>query len=63
MVDVGGGKGAVPKIISESLPNLHWTVLDLPHVVENLTDSSNLKFVGGDMFQFIPSADAILLKV
>ncbi|KAF7803396.1 trans-resveratrol di-O-methyltransferase-like [Senna tora] len=63
LVDVGGGTGAVARIISESLPNLQCTVLELPHVVENLTDSSNLKFVGGDMFQFIPSADAILLKL
>jgi len=63
LVDVGGGKGGVGRIVCESLPNLHWTVLDLPHVVENLPDSTNLKFVGGDMFQSIPSADAILLKV
>ncbi|KAK7302857.1 hypothetical protein RJT34_13754 [Clitoria ternatea] len=63
LVDVGGGKGAVGRIVSESLPNLHWTVLDLPHVIENLPDSNNLKFVGGDMFQSIPSADAILLKL
>lgn len=63
LVDVGGGKGAVARIVSESVPDLQCTVLDLPHVVENLPDSNNLKFVGGDMFQFIPSADAILLKV
>lgn len=63
LVDVGGGKGAVGRIVCESQPNLQWTVLDLPHVVENLTDGTNLKFVGGDMFQSIPSADAILLKV
>ncbi|XP_028780294.1 trans-resveratrol di-O-methyltransferase-like [Neltuma alba] len=63
LVDVGGGKGAVSRIISTSLPNLQCTVLDLPHVVENLQDSRNLKFVGGDMFQSIPTADAILLKL
>ena len=63
LVDVGGGKGAVARLVSESLPNLQCTVLDLPHVVENLPDSNNLKFVAGDMFQSIPSADAILLKV
>nr|AKW47163.1 O-methyltransferase [Pueraria montana var. lobata] len=63
LVDVGGGKGGVGRIVTESLPNLHWTVLDLPHVIENLPDSTNLKFVGGDMFQSIPSADAILLKL
>ncbi|KAK7246434.1 hypothetical protein RIF29_41302 [Crotalaria pallida] len=63
LVDVGGGKGAVGRIVSEALPNLQWTVLDLPHVVENLQDSNNLNFVGGDMFHSIPSADAILLKL
>ncbi|KAF7833248.1 trans-resveratrol di-O-methyltransferase-like [Senna tora] len=63
LVDVGGGKGAASRIISESLPSMHCTVLDLPHVVENMSDSSNLKFVGGDMFHSIPSADAILLKL
>ncbi|XP_054802886.1 trans-resveratrol di-O-methyltransferase-like [Prosopis cineraria] len=63
LVDVGGGKGAASRIISESLPNLWCTVLDFPHVVENLQDSRNLKFVGGDMFHSIPTADAILLKL
>jgi len=63
LVDVGGGKGGVGRIVCESLPNLQWTVLDLPHVVENLPDTTNLKFVGGDMFESIPSADAVLLKV
>ena len=63
LVDVGGGTGAAAKIICETFPSLKCTVLDLPHVVANLGDSSNLTFVGGDMFESIPSADAILLKV
>ncbi|RDX60421.1 putative O-methyltransferase 3, partial [Mucuna pruriens] len=63
VVDVGGGKGAVGRIVSESLPNLQWTVLDLPHVVQNLPHSANLKFVGGDMFQSIPPTDAVFLKL
>ncbi|XP_028780293.1 trans-resveratrol di-O-methyltransferase-like [Neltuma alba] len=63
LVDVGGGKGAASRVISESLPNLQCTVLDFPYVVENLQDSENLKFVGGDMFQSIPAGDAILLKL
>lgn len=63
LVDVGGGTGTVSKIITEAFPHLKCTVLDLPHVVANLPDTENLKFVGGDMFQDIPSADAIFLKV
>ncbi|KAF7840300.1 trans-resveratrol di-O-methyltransferase-like [Senna tora] len=63
LVDVGGGKGGAAIIISEAFPDMKCIVLDLPHVVANLVDSRNLKFIGGDMFQFIPSADAILLKL
>lgn len=63
LVDVGGGKGGAAMAISEEFPDLKFIVMDLPHVVADLKDSDNLKFVGGDMFQSIPSADAILLKV
>ncbi|XP_030552364.1 probable O-methyltransferase 3 [Rhodamnia argentea] len=62
LVDVGGGTGTVAKIISEACRGLKCTVLDLPHVVAGLPESENVKFVGGDMFEFIPPSDAILLK-
>ncbi|EXC30549.1 Tabersonine 16-O-methyltransferase [Morus notabilis] len=63
LVDVGGGTGTISKIIIETFPHIKCTVLDLPHVVANLPATENLKFIGGDMFQGIPSADAILLKL
>lgn len=63
LVDVGGGTGTVAKIISEACWGLKCTVLDLPHVVAGLPESENVKFVGGDMFEFIPPSDAILLKL
>ncbi|KAL5763781.1 hypothetical protein ACOSP7_016141 [Xanthoceras sorbifolium] len=31
-------------------------------VIDNLLGTENLEFLGGDMFEAIPSADAILLK-
>ncbi|KAL2328154.1 hypothetical protein Fmac_021581 [Flemingia macrophylla] len=62
LVDVGGGTGTMAKAIAESLPQLKCTVFDLPHVVSSLQGSANLKYVGGDMFESIPPADAILLK-
>ncbi|KAJ7981527.1 O-methyltransferase [Quillaja saponaria] len=62
LVDVGGGTGTVAKAIGKAFPPLECTVFDLPHVVADLQDSENLKFVGGDMFEAIPPADAILLK-
>ncbi|KAJ6696752.1 hypothetical protein OIU85_003134 [Salix viminalis] len=63
LVDVGGGTGAMAKCIAETFPTMNCTVFDLPHVVSGLPGSKNLKFVGGDMFESVPSADAILLKV
>ncbi|CAJ1970736.1 unnamed protein product [Sphenostylis stenocarpa] len=62
LVDVGGGTGTMAKAIAKSFPHMHCVVLDLPHVVTGLQGSENLKYVGGDMFEAIPSADAILLK-
>lgn len=62
LVDVRGGKGGAARIICEQVPDMKCTVLDLPHV-SGLEDGQNLKFVGGDMFEFIPPTDAILLKV
>ncbi|KAL2466559.1 O-methyltransferase family protein [Abeliophyllum distichum] len=63
MVDVAGGTGNVAKAIAEAFPSLKCIVLDLPHVVDGLVGTQNLSYVVGDMFESIPSADAILLKV
>lgn len=63
LVDVGGGTGTVAKAIADAFPYIECSVLDLPHVVADLQGSKNLKYVGGDMFQAVPPADAILLKV
>ncbi|KAK2976801.1 hypothetical protein RJ640_015796 [Escallonia rubra] len=62
LVDVAGGTGTVARAISDVFPDLKCTVFDQHHVVANLEGSQNLKFVGGDMFEAIPSANAILLK-
>ncbi|OAY67189.1 Myricetin O-methyltransferase [Ananas comosus] len=65
VVDVAGGTGTLARAIAKALPQVQFTVFDLPHVVEGLTSEENgrIAFVGGDMFEYIPPADAILLKV
>ncbi|KAK9123020.1 hypothetical protein Sjap_012622 [Stephania japonica] len=64
IVDVGGGIGAAAFIIAKSFPHIKCTVLDLPQVAASTSKSeiSMVEFVGGDMFEFIPPADAVLLK-
>ncbi|KAL4322892.1 hypothetical protein HN51_068066 [Arachis hypogaea] len=62
IVDVAGGTGMVAKHISDTFPHLKCIVFDLPQVVKNLKGTNNLSYVGGDMFQSIPKADAVLLK-
>uniref|UniRef100_A0A2N9IC69 O-methyltransferase C-terminal domain-containing protein n=1 Tax=Fagus sylvatica TaxID=28930 RepID=A0A2N9IC69_FAGSY len=44
LVDVGGGTGTVARIISEAFPHMICTVFDLPHVIANLPDTTNLKY-------------------
>ncbi|KAK9055918.1 hypothetical protein SSX86_027005 [Deinandra increscens subsp. villosa] len=62
LVDVGGGTGLNSKILLEAFPHMTCTVFDLPHVVSDKIETKNLKYVGGDMFNSIPSADAIFFK-
>jgi len=62
LVDVGGGTGTAAKIIADAFPSLKCTVFDLPHVIEEALESDSINFIAGDMFEMIPSADAILLS-
>ncbi|KAH0983219.1 hypothetical protein GBA52_010396 [Prunus armeniaca] len=49
------------KAIAKAFPNINCTVFDQPHVA-NLQGTHNLDFVGGDMYEKIPPANAIFLK-
>ncbi|KAK3010072.1 hypothetical protein RJ639_011134 [Escallonia herrerae] len=62
LLDVGGGTGTVARAIVDAFPPMKCSVLELPHVVADMEGSDNLVFVAGDMFESIPSADAVLLK-
>ncbi|KAL2328293.1 hypothetical protein Fmac_021720 [Flemingia macrophylla] len=61
LVDVGGGVGTMTKEIAKLVPQLKCIVFDLPRVVANLEGSENVEYVGGDMFQAVPSADSVML--
>ncbi|CAI0397847.1 unnamed protein product [Linum tenue] len=67
LVDVGGGTETMAVAIAKSFPKMECTVFDLPHVVANVKEEEesgveNFRVVGGNMFDGIPPADAVLLK-
>ncbi|CAM0953590.1 unnamed protein product [Alopecurus aequalis] len=63
LVDVAGGTGTMARAIAKAFPHVKCSVLDLPHVVEGVSaQADNVEFVAGDMMEFIPPADRILLK-
>ncbi|KAL0298497.1 UNVERIFIED_CONTAM: Trans-resveratrol di-O-methyltransferase [Sesamum radiatum] len=62
LVDVGGGTGTTVEAIAYAFPDMKCMVLDLPHVVGGLEGTNNLTYIAGDMFEAIPSVDAVLFK-
>lgn len=63
LVDVAGGHGAAAKVIAMAFPDIECTVLDLAHVVATAPACAGINFVAGDMFEAIPPANAVFLKV
>ncbi|KAF7012495.1 hypothetical protein CFC21_026683 [Triticum aestivum] len=63
LVDVAGGTGTMARAITKAFPHVKCSVIDLPHVIQGVSaQTDNVEFVAGDMMEFIPPADRILLK-
>jgi hypothetical protein len=72
VVDVGGGFGHLVVALLEKYPSLRGVLLDRPELipvakerfpVNDPTVASRLEYVGGDMFESVPPADAYVLKL
>lgn len=63
LVDVGGGTGGTIAEIVKAHPHIKATNFDLPHVVATAPLRKGVSHVGGNMFESIPTADAIFMKV
>ena len=63
LMDVGGGTGGLIAEIVKAHPHIKGTNFDLPHVVSTAPLHEGVSHVGGDMFDVIPNADAIIMKV
>ncbi|XP_055802527.1 acetylserotonin O-methyltransferase-like [Solanum dulcamara] len=62
MVDVGGGDGTTLKLLVEAFPWINGINFDLPHVASVAPHAIGVVHVGGDMFNYVPKADAAFLK-
>ncbi|GAB4861507.1 Cathecol O-methyltransferase 1 [Ancistrocladus abbreviatus] len=62
LVDVGSGLGQTLNVILSKYPNIKGINFDLPHVIQHASPLSGVEHVSGDMFESIPSGDAIFMK-
>ncbi|KAJ6828534.1 trans-resveratrol di-O-methyltransferase-like [Iris pallida] len=62
LIDVGGGTGSAAIAVSKAFPEVKCSVLDLQQVVDTIPNKGEIDFIRGDMFEYIPRANAILLK-
>ncbi|XP_058738816.1 cathecol O-methyltransferase 1-like [Vicia villosa] len=62
LVDVGGGLGINLKLVTSKYSHIKGINFDLPHVVELAPSYPGVEHVGGDMFESVPSGDAIFMK-
>ncbi|CAM6019931.1 unnamed protein product [Sphagnum balticum] len=62
LVDVGGGLGSSLALITAKYPHIRGINFDLPHVVAAAPPYPGVEHVGGDMFESVPSGDAIFMK-
>lgn len=62
LVDVGGGTGTAVAEIVRAYPFIRGINYDLPHVVATASSLSGVQHVGGDMFETVPTGDAIFMK-
>lgn len=62
LVDVGGGTGATLRMITAQHKHMRGINYDLPHVIAQAPPVQGVEHVGGSMFDYIPSGNAIFMK-
>ncbi|WVZ95113.1 hypothetical protein U9M48_040915 [Paspalum notatum var. saurae] len=63
LVDVGGGHGGAAKAIARAFPHIKCSVLDLEQVISEAPSDGTVQFISGDMFESIPPADVVFIKL
>uniref|UniRef100_A0A0C9RLG0 TSA: Wollemia nobilis Ref_Wollemi_Transcript_12408_1558 transcribed RNA sequence n=1 Tax=Wollemia nobilis TaxID=56998 RepID=A0A0C9RLG0_9CONI len=62
LVDVGGGVGSTLNRIVSRYPHIKGTNFDMPNVVADAPHYPGVTHVGGNMFESVPSGQAIFMK-
>ncbi|KAH0456918.1 hypothetical protein IEQ34_014825 [Dendrobium chrysotoxum] len=62
LVDVGGGVAATLGKITTKYAGIRGINFDLPHVISVAPPLPGVEHVSGDMFESVPTADAVFLK-
>ncbi|KAJ1275085.1 hypothetical protein BS78_05G109100 [Paspalum vaginatum] len=65
LTDCCGGDGTTARAVVKAFPGIKCTVLDLPKVTEKAPadDDAVVSYVAGDVFNFVPPAQAVMLKL
>ncbi|XP_062082002.1 acetylserotonin O-methyltransferase-like [Humulus lupulus] len=61
VVDVGGGNGTAMQFLVRGCPSIQGINFDLPYVVSAALICEGVVHIGGDMFDYVPKADAAFL--
>jgi hypothetical protein len=62
LVDVGGGMGSSLSMIVKEHSHIRGINFDLPHVIATAPPITGIEHMEGNMFEHIPSADAVMMK-
>lgn len=62
LVDVAGGIGGAISEVVKAYPHIKGINFDQPHVVATAPVYNGVSHVGGNMFDTIPKADAVMMK-
>uniref|UniRef100_A0A0D9VWH6 O-methyltransferase domain-containing protein n=1 Tax=Leersia perrieri TaxID=77586 RepID=A0A0D9VWH6_9ORYZ len=62
LVDVGGGTGNTLKMITSRYKHIMGINYDLPHVISQAPSIQGVEHIAGDMYESVPSGDAVLLQ-
>ncbi|KAG6531470.1 hypothetical protein ZIOFF_005277 [Zingiber officinale] len=62
LVDVEGNTGGTLRMITSEHPHIRGINFDVPHVISQAPPIPGVKHVSGDMFEAVPSGDAIFMK-